>query len=493
MPEARFCRRCGATLRADLGDAQSETGTTSATLPLVNRPATTADLSSDEAAAPERTDSDTSDPYATLGGTRSNGGRERAEEFDPERTIVAIEREEVGAPDFGDEGERTVRIPRRVEPLGSAGGATGDDSERLIAPARPHGRRWPLILALCSSFLLFTMAGAWFLARYMVRNSQVNRNTLPPATPPPPDRRQLFEDKLSEAESLLAQGDLDAALARLREANVIDPANTRAHRRLGEILFDTGARRAAVEEFRAVTRNAPQDFTAWRQLAAAQFAEALYRDAAESYRRVLMLVGEQNADPQDLLSYADALRLSNRPEEARAYYERLAATPYTLVADAARARLAEMPSPTPSPTPSPVNEDPGAGTQGTGGTTTPAGPDAAPTPAPQPTPVPPTGAPAPRPPAATSSERYLRGVELWPTNRAAAAEAFRAAARAGNPDAHYYLGLGYVLGRNLRALRRAEVVAALEHFQQAERGQFAEQSRRYARLLEQEFDRLQRQ
>src|SRR5205085_3848758 len=104
----------------------------------------------------------------------------------------------------------------------------------------------------------------------------------------------------------------------------------------------------AVEEFRAVTRNAPEDFTAWRQLATAQFAEGLYRDAAESYRRLVALVGD-SAEPADLLSYADALRLSGRADEARTIYQRLASAPAADVADAARQRLAELAREQPTP------------------------------------------------------------------------------------------------------------------------------------------------
>ena len=82
------------------------------------------------------------------------------------------------------------------------------------------------------------------------------------------------------------------------------------------------------------------------------------------------------------------------------------------------------------------------------------------TPAPQPAPPAPTPQPrpTPAPPAPVSpAERYGRGVQLWTSNRVAALEEFRAAAAGGNLDAHYYLGLSYVEGKNLHALNRAEV------------------------------------
>src|SRR5207237_8553831 len=107
-----------------------------------------------------------------------------------------------------------------------------------------------------------------------------------PTAPVTGDARQQFDLKVEEAESLLAAGDMQGALERLREANALDPSNTAAHRRLGELLLSTGARREAIEEFRALARNAPYDFNAWRLLASTQFAEGLYGDAAETYRRV---------------------------------------------------------------------------------------------------------------------------------------------------------------------------------------------------------------
>ena len=76
--------------------------------------------------------------------------------------------------------------------------------------------------------------------------------------------------------------------------------------------------------------------------ATAQFAEGLYRDAADSYRRLVALVGEQSAEADDLLGYADALRLSGRADDARAIYQRLSASTSEDVAATARGRLAEL-------------------------------------------------------------------------------------------------------------------------------------------------------
>lgn len=95
--------------------------------------------------------------------------------------------------------------------------------------------------------------------------------------------------------------------------------------------------------------------------------------------------------------------------------------------------------------------------------------------------------------AATPAESYASGVKLWSSNRGAALKGFRAAAAAGNLDAHYYLGLNLVEGRKAGSLKRAEVVAALQHFNLARRGsRHAWQARGYVQQLEKEFDRLRR-
>lgn len=366
------------------------------------------------------------------------------------------------------------------------------------APApgvRQPRRAWPLVVAVCVAVAFVLSGGAWLAYKLLHRPAITEVPTQGPTAPTGTDANAQFEQKLGEAEALLVGGDIEGALNRLREANGLDPANTRAHRRLAELLLSTGARREAIEELRAVTRNAPEDFDAWRQLATAQYAEGLYNDAAESYRRVLNLsaTGGAQPDPHDVLAWADALRLAGRAEEAHAAYQQLTTSADAEVAGVARQRLAEFAraaaSPTPASTPRP-GEQPVPRAEETASVNVPSTPQ--PTPAPTSTPQP-TPTPAPTP-AASSGDRYERGVKLWSANRGAALEEFRAAAAGGSLDAHYYLGLAYVEGRKLGSLQRAEVVAALQHFQLAGRGnQHASQARGYAQQLEKEFDRLRRQ
>jgi tetratricopeptide (TPR) repeat protein len=356
--------------------------------------------------------------------------------------------------------------------------------------ARPR-RKWPYAAAAAGVVvLLFAVACAWLAVRVLRRPHLAELPVQSQTATPAPDARQQFDEKLAEAEALLAQGSMDEAIARLREANALDPSNTRAHRRLGELLLASGARREAIEEFRAVTRNAPEDFTAWRQLATAQFAEGLYRDAADSYRKLITLVGDQSAEPDDLLAYADALRLSGRADDARSIYQRLSASTSSDVASTARQRLAELAQsqaeqqhPGEQPAPPPAREGDVASLP------QPTAPTPAPTPAPRPTPTPTPSRPA----ASTPAEHYQRGVELWSSNRGAAFQEFQAAAGGGNVDANYYLGLYYAEGKDVHNLDRASLLAALRFFQLAERGgQHAGEARRYAQQLEREYDNRRR-
>jgi tetratricopeptide (TPR) repeat protein len=372
--------------------------------------------------------------------------------------------------------------------------ANGARSNARTAAPRP-GRSWPLVVAVCAVIALVAGGGAWLAFRLLRRPAVIDVPTQPAEPPPVTDAaRQQFDQKMAEAEALLAAGDIQTAMARLREANQLDPANWRAHRRLGDLLFESGDRRAAVEEYRAATRNAPDDFEAWRRLALMQLEEGLDRDAVESFRRFIALNGgESAADPNDLLAYAGVLERAGHTDEARALFQRLASSADARVAGSARVALDRMARAQATPSPAQAEGTPPSPTPGveTASVTQPA----APTPA-QPTPPPPPApTPTPAPPApAGPSERYGRGVQLWGSNRGAALEEFRAAAAGGNLDAHYYLGLAYVEGRNASSLKRAEVVAALQHFQLAQRGgQHASQARGYAQQLEKEFDRLRRQ
>lgn len=559
FPGARFCRRCGAPLREDTGTGevspraetvplqQAEGRVTDALAPEEGRPsADTTRVSISEMERILRSQQNASNskpaqaPYSAV--TRPDVPADRDDELtitvprrdapatrnssalDPERTLdskaardlseAALDLE--ATHDIDDTHDAPVTVPHDARDDDELTHIAADSSsahsnaahesvpvsQTNVAGVRPPApparkRRWPVVVGLCVAAILAASVVTFVAFKLLRRPSLTDLPSQGPTAPSPaPDAAQRFEEKMAEAEALLAQGNMDAALQSLRDANAIDPSNSRAHRRLGELLLAAGARREAIEELKAAARNAPDDSATWKQLAMAQFAEGLYRDASESYRRLFALVGDAAADPNDLLAYADSLRLSGRAEEARAVYQKLTTAAQPDVAEAARQHLSELAQsqPTPSPTPRAV-EQPDGQQQQQGETAS----LTQPTPQPTPTPAPPREQPSPTPAppretAVTPEAHYRQGQMLWSSDRGSALSEFRAAAAGGNYDAHYYLGLSYVEGRNLHGLKRAEVVAALQHFQLAQRGrQFVAESRRYQQQLEREFDRLRGQ
>jgi tetratricopeptide (TPR) repeat protein len=556
IPGARFCRRCGAPMHAAGGDGTGDVSPQAATVPLnAEQEARTTDgLAPGEKTASADTSRVTRVEMERLLRTDQDGDEWKIPDLnatvaslnrdtlarDPEATLVNASTTRPDAPASADlEEELTVTVPRPARPLDTRE-TTTDFASTQAAPSttlqrvtrdtpgfessvattshetappapQPHDghppnaqqpprsqavaararRKWPVVVAVCVVVLIVAIAAAaWLAFRFLRKPALAELPTQSPTATAAPDVQQQLDEKIAQAEALLAQGNMDEAVARLREANALDPSNTRAHRRLGELLLASGARRDAIEEFRAVTRNAPEDFTAWRELATAQFAEGLYRDAADSYRHLVALVGEQSAEGGDLLSYADALRLSGRTDEARTIYQRLVASSSEDVAGPARQRLAELAQAAQAQHPGEQAEQQ---TTREGETASLTQPNTQPTPAATPTPAPkPTATP---PPAASSpSEHYQRGVELWSSNRAAAFQEFQSAANGGNADANYYLGLYYVEGKDIHGLSRAALLAALRHFQLAQRGggSHASEARRYEQQLDREFDRLRR-
>ncbi len=344
-----------------------------------------------------------------------------------------------------------------------------------------------LIAALASVLLLCcTVFAGWLVINYFRKPVMVvGTGELSPI--PMIDAKQQFDEKVAEAESLLAAGDLNGAIASLREANQLDSSNTKARWRLADILRESGRRREAIDEYRAITANDPHDRAVWRALASAQGAENLRNEAIESYRRLLALTSRADTDPHDLLAYADALRRAEFNDEAQRIYGELVTSPTAEIASVARERLAELAAQLPATRGAPIS--PAVAHAREARSEEIDSVSALPSPL-----VPLIPAPTPTPPAPTPNtalppaQRYARGIELWSSNRAAAVTEFRAAA-GSNPDAYYYLGLSIAEGRAPRTLQRAELGAALQYFQNAKRGRFRVEAERYENLLGAEFDR----
>ena len=387
--------------------------------------------------------------------------------------------------------------PRQVTPHQPPPAAHVPAPPTGVAPPAPKSRArglWWAAAAASLFLLLLTVGAVWLGVGYFRKRE----TALPASEPVAPSARQLSEERAAEAEALLAAGDLDGAVARLREATAADPSNTGALRRLGDLLLDNGRRREAIEVLRALTQRDPRHAEAWRSLARAQLDESLFAEAAESYRRLVALGGESALTDNELLSYAESLRLSDRADEARPLYERLSASTFADVANAARQRLSELASaqPTPAASPGQTPQDPRAQQQQQHANQ-PAQATLSPTPG-APTPAPPAPTPPPRQqptpaPALSASEHFSRGEQLWASSRAQALGEFRSAAAKGNVDAYYYLGLAIVQGRDPGSLQRAELVTALQYFQNARRGgRFRADAQRYEEQLGREFDKRRR-
>ena len=545
-PDARYCRHCGTPLkRIGETNAGERISPIAATVPLSEQNITDEIVAhpAPQSAATHTSEvsrEEMNDMLRSGNGSASSSSPQdnSSDEFDPEQTQITINVRPLTSRDLpADAAAAAVATrannkpqfnstPQQVtlSPSGSlqpAHASTTTDAPTSTSPTSPstssrstESRAFRVWLGAGLAVLSIVVIGCvvvalWFGSRAW-RGAQEPRLATESGDQTAPvvnDPKQLLDAKLAEADALIAAGNSSEAQARLREAAVLDPSNAEPHRRLARLLLANGSRREAIEELRAVVRLTPEDADAWRSLATAQSAEGLYEDALESYR------GLGEASPAALardavqLAYADALRLSGRSADARVIYRRLAASTDAEVAAASKRQLGE---PTPSPTTDEQVE--AAREQALETARTDAGraedtsrttPEASASPAPQPT----TAARvesassssstnATAPPRASSgspSDQYQRGVSLWPTNRAAAIAEFRAAAERGNSDASYYLGLSIAEGRDPRALRRAELVAAIVYFGRARKGKFRAQSVAYEEQLGRELDRRRNQ
>jgi tetratricopeptide (TPR) repeat protein len=157
-----------------------------------------------------------------------------------------------------------------------------------------------------AAFVLLVVAvGATALAFYYSRRAGA-RDAQGNAPISISDQQRLVEEKLAEAETLLAAGNVTDAIARLRYAIRLDPSNAKAHRLLAEALERTGAVNEAIDEYRAATQHDPNNEETW-------------------------------------LRYADALRRVGRTDEAREIYQKLSSSSSEEVARVAKEQLAALP------------------------------------------------------------------------------------------------------------------------------------------------------
>jgi tetratricopeptide (TPR) repeat protein len=470
--EARFCRLCGAPLRS-AGDGQDHISPLAQTVPLSGEGRPTDGFTGGDQKRSAETSRVRREEIEHL---LRRPHPEHAHEEDDAGPIIIPVAQPYAAP-VTNELERPA--PR-------------DEEERVVPPVpvlrapapkrevrrAPRRNKLPLLLAIAAVVLVSIAAAAFFLLRQRgsSQGAAVANSTPPPNASP----SGSLDEQLNEAEALLASGQTEVALTRLRALVQREPQSERAHRLLGAALEGSGARRESIDEYRAATRLDERDTAAWRALASAQFSEELYADAVESYRRLVALTGEEGLDDNARLEYADALRLAGYTDDARQVYRKVEATAPADLARRATAHLSELtPSATPRPTASPEssrNADTLAGETRADNTRSrtaeavgsPALASVSPAVSAQPS-------PSPQAPPAVSSA----GSGVAQTD----------------PDAYYFQALSIVGGRPPESLPKPLLLRALQLFQNAagaKGGTHREQAQRYAERLGREYDRRQR-
>ena len=449
VPEARFCRLCGAPLKTGVSGHESEAPVSplAQTIPLTGEGRVTDGLGSDEA-------------------RRAASGTSRVGRAEMENLLRRSAAAQTARPVEDGDGEKSVpqttilaaeqNQPQEVDAAAPApeDAAPSSPSASAVAQTATNAsarRKWQVLAVALICVALVAVLLAFILSRRASSTEAESSSSAPISIS---DQKQLVTEKLAEAEAFLASGEFNRAITVLRAAVKLDPASAEAHMRLGNTLERTGARTEAIDEYRAATESDPQDVAAWRALAGAQLAEKRYMDAVESYRRLIEITGEAQVGDETRLAYADALRLAGRTEEARAAYQKISASAPAEVAQAARQRLTEL---------GPIvnTERPRDGANDERAGQSPAATEVAATqPQPQPsaraTPSPLSTAP---PPAQTEADSY------------------------------YFRALNIVNGRDPKQLTDGELTAALNYFLRAQSGTHGAEARRNAERLGREYDR----
>jgi tetratricopeptide (TPR) repeat protein len=447
VPEARFCRLCGTPLKtgSSVHESGSPVSPLAQTIPLAGEGRATDGLGSDD---PRRPPTDT-----------SKVGRAEMENL-LRRTPPPLSSPAQGKQIVDGDGDKAAPQTTTLvsEQAASApalaavpdSGTAPTAAATASAPAQPSAnvrarRMWQVLAVVLLCVALVAGVLAFILSR---RGSSVDADESSPISIS--DQKQLVNEKLSEAETLLASGEFNRAITVLRAAVKLDPSSVEAHMRLGNALERTGARAEAIEEYNAATQSNPNEVAAWRALAAAQFEEKLYGAAAESYRRLIAVVGDGNVDDETWLLYADALRLAERVEEARTVYQKISSSASPPIAQTARQRLVELgPSSVAAAGSAEQSREERVGRES-------AKPTVSPTPLARTTPT-----PAPAVPNTTQTD----------------------------PDTYYFMGLNTLNGRDPKKLTDGELAAALNYFLRAQSGTHGAEARRYAERLGREYDR----
>jgi tetratricopeptide (TPR) repeat protein len=446
MAGARFCRSCGSPLNtAPLHDSSGKVISPLAqTIPLTGEGRATDGISADDTG------------YSSLDTARvKQDEMERLFRQNPERD---------GNGDLiGSVGSVIPTLPAAA--VSSAddprGAPTVVDSPvvEVKKPVAPGSRRvWQVVAVVLLFIALTAGALAIFYSRQPV--TEPGGGAAPIALT---DQKKLVDEQLAEAASLMSAGDIDGAIAKLRYAVKIDPANSEAHLRLGRALEAKGERSGAIDEYNAAIQNDPTNVVILRALATAQFAEARYPDAAESYSRIVGQMNQGDVDDNLRLEFADALRLAGRVDEARAIYQRVSSSESRDLAQRANQELSRLPAEIL------VDQVNGSSRDSRQQPITVRAVD-------------PSVAKATIAPGNTGQTAVLPPpppVNNRPTE--------------SNSDRFYRLGVNIVQGRDVKTLQRAALLEALQYFQNVKDGAHYDEAKRYEERLGKEYDRRRTQ
>jgi cytochrome c-type biogenesis protein CcmH/NrfG len=271
--------------------------------------------------------------------------------------------------------------------------------------------------------------GVGALALYSSRRGSVQGETAPVSAS---DRQRVIEEKLSEAETLLAEGRTAEAVSRLRSALRLEPSNARAHRMLAEALERTGAVNEAIDEYRAAVQSDP-------------------------------------GNEETLLRYADALRRVGRTDEAREIYQKLSSSSSPEVSRVAKEQLDAQSA-----------KESASNNGEARNSTSPATEEEARA----------AGAETAQP---TASSNARAGTTAAPPASGDRAGTGGAARPKNDPLASYNTAMKIIEGKDIRKMNRAELIRAYELFQYAQTGPRAADANRHLRELDKElFERRRR-
>lgn len=286
-------------------------------------------------------------------------------------------------------------------------------SESASSEQKKRGLSARRIWQAAAVALLFVAVGAGVLAFYYSRRASTRDGNSAAQPISISDQQRLVEEKLAEAQDLLAQGKVTEAIARLRYIiGKLDASNPKAHRMLAEALERTGNVSEAIDEYRAAAQLDPR-----------------------------------NEETQ--LRYADALRRVGRTDEAREIYQKLSSSTSGDVVRTAKEQLAALP---PAPLQSPNVEQSRENRSAQANRAQEGGANVA------------TSTTTPQPPSSANNSR--------------------AGNAANDPVTSYNEAMRIIGGKDIKKMKRAELIYAYQLFQYAQRGPNAADASKHLRELD---------